>query len=136
MQVVAVAEGVTWIDDSKATNVAAAVTCVRGVPGPLVLLAGGDGKGQSFTELADALRGRDVVALLIGRDREQMAQQLAGACAVELCDTLPAAVARARQLVRPGHTVLLAPACSSLDMFRSYEHRGQVFAEAIRGGSS
>jgi UDP-N-acetylmuramoylalanine--D-glutamate ligase len=133
MQLVAVIDGVTWIDDSKATNVAAAVTCIRSVAGPLVLIAGGDGKGQGFGELADALRGRDAVALLIGRDREQIAREIAGACAVELCETLPAAVARARQVAVSGHTVLLAPACSSLDMFQSYEHRGRVFADAVRG---
>jgi UDP-N-acetylmuramoylalanine--D-glutamate ligase len=98
-----------------------------------VLIAGGDGKGQGFGELADALRGRDAVALLIGRDREQIVREIAGACAVELCETLPAAVARARQVAVSGHTVLLAPACSSLDMFQSYEHRGRVFADAVRG---
>jgi UDP-N-acetylmuramoylalanine--D-glutamate ligase len=136
MQVVTVADGVTWIDDSKATNVAAAVTSIRGVRGPLVLIAGGDGKGQSFGELAAALRGRNAAAILIGRDREQIAREIAGACAVEMVDTLQEAVARARQLVRPGHTVLLAPACSSLDMFRNYEHRGQVFADSVRGGAA
>jgi UDP-N-acetylmuramoylalanine--D-glutamate ligase len=132
MQLVAEAGGVRWIDDSKATNVAAAVTSIRGTPGALVLIAGGDAKGQSFAELADALRARAVVALLIGRDRAQLARELAGACAVEEADTLPAAVARARALARPGTTVLLAPACSSLDMFRDYAHRGAVFAAAVR----
>ena len=132
MQVIAVADGITWIDDSKATNVAAAVTSIRGVTGPLVLIAGGDGKGQSFNELAEALRGRDSVAILIGRDRGQLAGELQGACAVELADGLQQAVTRARAIARPGHTVLLAPACSSLDMFRNYEHRGQVFATAVQ----
>jgi UDP-N-acetylmuramoylalanine--D-glutamate ligase len=135
MQVVATADGVRWIDDSKATNVAAAVTSIRGVSGPLLLIAGGDGKGQSFDELADALRGRGAVALLIGRDREAMARELVADCAVELCESLPAAVARARALARPGSTVLLAPACSSLDMFSSYEERGRVFARAAREGA-
>ena len=135
MQVVASADGVTWIDDSKATNVAAAVTSIRGAAGPLVLIAGGDGKGQTFEELAAALRGRQATAVLIGRDREQIAREIAGSCAVELAETLPDAVARARRAACPGATVLLAPACSSLDMFRSYEHRGQVFADAVRGGS-
>ena len=135
MQVVTVTDGVTWIDDSKATNVAAAVTSIRSVRGPLVLIAGGDGKGQAFGELAVALRGRDAVAILIGRDRGQIARDIAGASAVEMADTLQEAVARARRLARPGHTVLLAPACSSLDMFRNYEHRGQVFAASVRGGA-
>jgi UDP-N-acetylmuramoylalanine--D-glutamate ligase len=134
MQVIAAAAGVTWIDDSKATNVAAAVTSIRSVTGPLVLIAGGDGKGQTFEELAAALRDRGAVALLIGRDREQLAREISGACTVETAETLPGAVARARALAKPGCTVLLAPACSSLDMFRSYEHRGQVFAQAVRGG--
>jgi UDP-N-acetylmuramoylalanine--D-glutamate ligase len=135
MQVVAVTGGVSWIDDSKATNVAAAVTSIRGTPGPLVLIAGGDAKGQSFCELVAALRGRDAVALLIGRDRAALARELARVCAVEEAASLPAAVARARELARPGTTVLLAPACSSLDMFTSYEHRGRVFAEAVLEGA-
>jgi len=135
MQVVATMGGVSWVDDSKATNVAAAVTSIRGTPGPLVLIAGGDGKGQSFEELAAALRGRDAVAILIGRDRHDIARALAGACAVEEQPSLPGAVERARKLAQPGATVLLAPACSSLDMFENYEHRGRVFAEAVRGGS-
>jgi UDP-N-acetylmuramoylalanine--D-glutamate ligase len=134
MQVVTAAGGVTWIDDSKATNVAAAVTSIRGITGPLVLIAGGDGKGQDFAGLAGALRGRDVVAILIGRDREVIARELAKDCAVELADSLPGAVARARQLARPGYSVLLAPACSSLDMFTSYEERGRVFAQAVQEG--
>jgi UDP-N-acetylmuramoylalanine--D-glutamate ligase len=134
MQVVCTAHGVTWIDDSKATNVAAAVTSIRGVAGPLVLIGGGDAKGQGFAELAEVLRGRDSVAILIGADRQRMAAELHGACAVELADSLEQAVGRAREIARPGHTVLLAPACSSLDMFRSYEHRGEAFAAAAREG--
>jgi UDP-N-acetylmuramoylalanine--D-glutamate ligase len=133
MQVVHRADDVTWIDDSKATNVAAAVTSIGGIGDPLVLVAGGDGKGQSFAELAQALAGRDAVALLLGRDREPIARALAGYCRAELVDTLPEAVRRARELALPGATVLLAPACSSLDMFGSYEERGRVFAEAARG---
>ena len=135
MQRVASSDGLTWIDDSKATNVAAAVTSIRGVTGPLVLIAGGDGKGQGFSDLAAALRGRGAAAVLIGRDREQIARELAGACLLEFADDMPQAVTRARRLASPGGTVLLAPACSSLDMFRSYEHRGQLFAAAVRGAA-
>lgn len=132
MQVVAVGRGVTWIDDSKATNVAAAVTSIRGLTGPLVLIAGGDGKGQDFAELAAALRGRDAKVLLIGRDRALLARDLGAICPVELSGSLPAAVARARTLATAGTSVLLAPACSSLDMFRSYEERGEIFAREAR----
>lgn len=132
MQVVARSAGITWIDDSKATNVAAAVTAIRSVTGPLVLIAGGDGKGQEFAALAAALRGRGATVILIGQDREQMARELGGACQVEFAGTLPEAVSAARAQARAGATVLLAPACSSLDMFRNYEHRGEVFAAAAR----
>ncbi|CAG0940726.1 UDP-N-acetylmuramoylalanine--D-glutamate ligase [Gammaproteobacteria bacterium] len=136
MQLVARAQGITWIDDSKATNVAAAVTAIRGTSGPLVLIAGGDAKGQAFDELAAALRGRQAAVILIGQDRGRMQRELQGSAAVELADTLPGAVDRARELAPAGATVLLAPACSSLDMFRNYEHRGQVFAAAVRGQAS
>lgn len=132
MQVVPSRDGLIWIDDSKATNVAAAVTSIRGVRDPLMLIAGGDGKGQSFAELAEALRGRDARVYLLGRDREQMAAELAAVARVSLVDSLPQAVRMARAEARPGTTVLLAPACSSLDMFRSYEERGRVFAAAVQ----
>ncbi len=134
-QVVVHRDGITWIDDSKATNVAAAVTSIRSVGGPLVLIAGGDAKGQGFAPLAAALRGRAATAILIGRDREQVAQALAATCTVQLADDLPQAVALARCAALAGGTVLLAPACSSLDMFKSYAHRGEVFAAAVRGES-
>jgi len=103
--------GVRYIDDSKGTNVGATLAAVAGLPGPLLLIAGGDGKGQDFAPLAPAL---------------------AGACPVEYCQTLEAAVQRAAQLARAGDTVLLSPACASLDMFRDYAHRGDVFAAAVR----
>ena len=134
MQIVSRRDGISWIDDSKATNVAAAVTSVRSTEGPLILIGGGDGKGQGFGELADALRGRAATVILLGQDREQMGRELSPAAVVEFATTLPEAVRRARALARPGTTVLLAPACSSLDMFRSYEHRGQVFAAAVQEG--
>lgn len=123
--------GVTWIDDSKATNVGAAVTSIGGVDGPLVLIAGGDGKGASFESVADALRGRECAAVLLGRDRELLAAALAGVCPVHLVGDMAAAVSQAAALARPGWTVLLAPACSSLDMFRDYTARGAAFTTAV-----
>ena len=132
MQLVPSRDNIRWINDSKATNVAAAVTSLRGIEGPLILIAGGDGKGQGFAELAAALRGRGALAILIGRDREQIARSLAASCAVEFAASLEEAVGLARARARPGYTVLLAPACSSLDMFRSYEQRGEIFARAVQ----
>jgi UDP-N-acetylmuramoylalanine--D-glutamate ligase len=132
-QPVADVAGMQWIDDSKATNVGAAVAAVSGLPGRLVLIAGGDGKGQGFDLLAETLRGRARAAVLLGRDARRLAEALAGVCPVELVDDMPAAVAAAARLGRPGDTVLLSPACSSLDMFSSYAERGEAFAAAARG---
>lgn len=123
--------GVTWIDDSKATNVGAAVTSIGSVDGPLVLIAGGDGKGASFETLAVALGGRECVAVLLGRDRELLAADLSGVCPVHRVADMELAVSKAASLARPGWTVLLAPACSSLDMFRDYAARGAAFSAAV-----
>ena len=124
--------GVRYIDDSKGTNVGATIAAVNGFPGPLVVIAGGDGKGQDFSPLAAAFRGKVKRAVLIGRDAPAIAEALEGVCAVERAATLPAAVAAAAAAARPGDTVLLSPACASLDMFRDYNHRGEVFADAVR----
>lgn len=131
-QVVSDANGVTWIDDSKATNVEAAVTSIAGVPDPFVLIAGGDGKGASFETIAAALTGRDCAAILLGQAADEMARVLSPVCEVKIADDMQAAVAAAIEHARPGHTVLLAPACSSLDMFESYAQRGDAFASAVR----
>jgi UDP-N-acetylmuramoylalanine--D-glutamate ligase len=100
--------------------------------GPLVLIAGGDGKGQDFSELRNACRGKVRHAVLIGRDAPQVESTLAGLCAVERATDMPAAVRAAARAARPGETVLLSPACASLDMFRDYMHRGEAFAAAVQ----
>jgi len=124
--------GVRYIDDSKGTNVGATVAAVSGLAGPLVLIAGGDGKGQDFRPLGAALRGKVRRAVLIGRDARALGAALAGACEVEYGATLEEAVRAAAASARPGDTVLLSPACASLDMFRDFQHRGEVFAAAVR----
>jgi UDP-N-acetylmuramoylalanine--D-glutamate ligase len=131
MAIVTSGDGRTWIDDSKATNVGAAVASIGSLDGPLVLIAGGDGKGASFSMLADALRGRECVAVLLGRDRELLAAALQGICPLQRVDDMPAAVRAARAVAKPGWTVLLAPACSSLDMYRDYGARGDAFRAAV-----
>lgn len=123
--------GVRWIDDSKATNVGAAVTSIASVDGPLVLIAGGDGKGAGFEALAAALSGRECAAVLLGRDRELLARALAGVCDLRRVADMPSAVRAAAELAKPGWTVLLAPACSSLDMYRDYGERGAAFSAAV-----
>jgi UDP-N-acetylmuramoylalanine--D-glutamate ligase len=135
-QWVADAAGVRWIDDSKATNVGAAMAAVEGLAGPLVIIAGGEGKGQDFTPLAGAFRGKVRRTILIGRDAKALGAALEGACEVEHAASMEEAVAAARRASRPGDTVMLSPACASFDMFRDYAHRGEAFAAAARGGSA
>ena len=131
-QLVFEARGVRWIDDSKGTNVGATQAAIAGLPGPLLLIAGGEGKGQDFGPLAAACRGKVRVAVLIGRDAEAIRLGLAGCCEIRRADSMDAAVAVAARLARPGDTVLLSPACASFDMFRDYAHRGEVFSAAAR----
>jgi UDP-N-acetylmuramoylalanine--D-glutamate ligase len=125
--------GVRYIDDSKGTNVGATIAAVAGMPGPLVMIAGGEGKGQDFTPLAPAFRGKVRHAVLIGKDAPAVAAALAGVCTTETVASMQEAVAAAARIARAGDTVLLSPACASLDMFRDYGHRGDVFAAAVRG---
>jgi UDP-N-acetylmuramoylalanine--D-glutamate ligase len=125
--------GVRYINDSKGTNVGATLAAVAGMRGPLILIAGGDGKGQDFTPLANAFTGKVRHAVLLGRDAAQLARALHGVCGLHLCATLDEAVAKAASLAQPGDTVLLSPACASLDMFRDYAQRGELFSAAVMG---
>ena len=133
VQPVVEAGGVRFYDDSKGTNVGAAVAALEGFDVPVVLIAGGDGKGQDFAPLAPAVRAHARAVVLIGRDAEAIAAAL-GATEVPLerAGTMEAAVAAAFALAREGDAVLLSPACASFDMFRNYGHRGDVFAAAAR----
>jgi UDP-N-acetylmuramoylalanine--D-glutamate ligase len=123
--------GVRYIDDSKGTNVGATIAAVAGMPGPLVMIAGGEGKGQDFTPLAPAFRGKVRHVVLIGKDAPAVAAALAGVCPTETVASMQAAVIAAARVARVGDAVLLSPACASLDMFRDYGHRGDVFAAAV-----
>jgi UDP-N-acetylmuramoylalanine--D-glutamate ligase len=124
--------GVSWIDDSKGTNVGATVAAIEGMDGPLVLIAGGEGKGQDFAPLGPACQGKVKQAILIGRDARLLAGALEGRCAVTFAASMEAAVGAAAAVAHAGDTVLLSPACASFDMFRDYAHRGEAFAAAVR----
>ena len=124
--------GVRWFDDSKGTNVGATVAAVRGLPGPVVLIAGGEGKSQDFAPLRAALNGKARAVVLIGRDAPLIAAALGDSVPLHLAADMDQAVARAAQLTQPGDSVLLSPACASFDMFSGYEERGAVFAAAVR----
>lgn len=128
--------GVNYYDDSKATNVGAALAAIEGlgadIPGQLVLIAGGDGKGADFSSLRDPVSRYCRAVVLIGRDADRLAETLSGAVPLEAAKTLEEAVARAAALAQRGDAVLLSPACASLDMFKNFEARGQVFASAVQ----
>jgi len=129
-------DGVSWYDDSKGTNVGATVAALTGLGGlgrKVVIILGGDGKGQDFSALATAVADHARAVILIGRDGPLIGQSIAAAgvptqTAADMAD----AVRRARALARPDDAVLLSPACASFDMFRNYEHRAQVFTAAVR----
>lgn len=124
--------GVVFIDDSKGTNVGATEAAIAGLSAPIVLIAGGQGKGQDFTPLRSVLAGKARALFLIGADACKIAEDLAG-CGVEpvFCDNLPEAVQKAYAAAQSGDIVLLSPACASFDMFRGYAHRSQVFSDAF-----
>ena len=132
-QWVADVDGVRYVNDSKGTNVGATVAAVGGMKGPLVLIAGGDGKNADFSALRDALRDKVRHAVLIGRDAPRLAAALEGVITSERQPDMASAVRAARAAARPGDTVLLSPACASLDMYRDFAHRGEAFIAAVRG---
>jgi UDP-N-acetylmuramoylalanine--D-glutamate ligase len=132
MQVVSSDDGIIWIDDSKATNEAAALASIASIDGPLVLIAGGDAKGGTLDQFARELVERDALVILLGKDRDLILNRLAGITQFFMVDSIEEAVTVAAQSAVAGGTVLLAPACSSLDMFASYAERGERFAAAVR----
>jgi len=125
-------DGVRWINDSKGTNVGATVAALAGMAAPVVLIAGGDGKGQDFSALREPLARRGRALVLMGRDAPLIRRAVGDVVPVQVVNDLPAAVQAARQLARSGDIVLLSPACASFDMFRNYEHRGDVFRDAVQ----
>ena len=96
------------------------------------MIAGSEGKGQDFTPLARAFRGKVRHAVLIGKDAPAVAAALTGVCATQTAASMQEAVAAAARIALAGDSVLLSPACASFDMFRDYGHRGDVFAAAVR----
>ncbi len=131
MQSVARIGAVDYINDSKATNVAAAVASIKSVEGMLVLIAGGDGKGGDFSELAEAVEGKLRGAVLIGKDAEKIARALDTVKPVHFADNMKTAVRMAASCAESDDTVLLAPACASLDQYTNYMARGDAFRDAV-----
>jgi len=139
VELVASIDGVDFYDDSKGTNVGATVAALQGLgkaftgDQQIVLVAGGDGKGQDFLPLAEPISRYARAVLLIGRDAPALRAAIApSGVPVFDIDTLEEATRRAGGLAKPGDAVLLSPACASLDMFTNYAHRAQVFVDAVR----
>lgn len=126
-------DGVMFYDDSKGTNVGATLAALQGLGCPVVLIAGGDGKGQDFSPLAEGFRQHARAVILIGRDAHLIeAQTHSSGVPMLHAKDMPEAVSLANQQARTGDVVLLSPACASMDMFRNYAHRSQVFIDAVR----
>ncbi|WP_339429133.1 UDP-N-acetylmuramoyl-L-alanine--D-glutamate ligase [Pseudomonas taetrolens] len=128
-------DGVSYYNDSKATNVGAALAAIDGLgsdmDGKLVLIAGGDGKGADFSGLAESVAKYCRAVVLMGRDAPLIAAALGNAIPQVFVNSLDDAIEQSRSLARPGDAVLLSPACASFDMFKNYEERGQLFARAV-----
>jgi UDP-N-acetylmuramoylalanine--D-glutamate ligase len=139
VELVATVGGVEYYDDSKGTNVGATVAALNGLGASksgasrLLLIAGGEGKGQDFSPLAQPVTHHARAVFLIGRDAAELGAALlhSGVTLVH-CDSLPEAVQQAAAMAQAGDAVLMSPACASFDMFRNYEHRAEVFVDTVR----
>jgi UDP-N-acetylmuramoylalanine--D-glutamate ligase len=125
-------DGVGFFDDSKGTNVGATVAALTGMTQKVVLIAGGEGKGQDFTPLRQAVSGHGRAVVLIGRDAKKIGDTLSKS-SIPICyaDSMETAVQVGFEQSQKGDAVLLSPACASFDMFRNYQHRAQVFIESV-----
>jgi len=133
MQFVANIGGVSWVNDSKATNVGACVAALQGFKNAdVILIAGGDAKGADMSELVPILKENVKALLLIGKDGGLIRQAVNGSVPVYDVGTLKKAVKEAAKLAQAGDTVLLSPACASLDQFSNYQERGAVFISKVK----
>lgn len=134
-QWVAEQNGVQWYNDSKATNVGAALAAINGLPAnTLYVILGGQGKGQDFSPLRQVLQSRSCHVLLLGEDADQISSALGAGIVQTRVQDMADAVSTARRYSRSGDAVLLSPACASFDMFKGYAHRGQVFMQLVKEG--
>lgn len=130
-------DGVDWINDSKGTNIGATISAINGIggsmQGKIVLIAGGQGKGADFSELAQPIADYVRSIILIGEDADKLEAALANVVPIARASSLDNAVAVAKSQAKRGDVVLLSPACASLDMFRDFNHRGESFASLVNG---
>jgi UDP-N-acetylmuramoylalanine--D-glutamate ligase len=137
MQTVAIIEGIEYINDSKGTNVGATLAAINGLGqsgsrSKIILIAGGEGKGQDFSPLSQALARHAKAIILIGRDGPSIRDAVkSSGITIRDADSLERAVESAAEIAESGDLVLLSPACASFDMFKDYSHRAQVFIDAV-----
>jgi UDP-N-acetylmuramoylalanine--D-glutamate ligase len=124
--------GVSWINDSKATNVGACAAALAGMEQPVVLIAGGDGKGADFSVLRPVVKEKLKALVLMGRDAPLMQSALGDLVTTVRVANMAEAVQVASELATAGDAVLLAPACASLDQYKDYQERGRMFGEEVR----
>jgi UDP-N-acetylmuramoylalanine--D-glutamate ligase len=132
MELVAVVNGIPWYNDSKGTNVGSVVKSLESFAGHVTLIAGGKDKGGDYAPLAELVKERVSHLILIGEAREKIRRELGNLTDTRLAGSLKEAVETARQLTAPGGVVLFSPACSSFDMFRNYEERGERFSDLAK----
>lgn len=123
--------GVTFVNDSKATNVDATLQALKGLPGPLILILGGRHKGSSYAPLKELIREKVRILILMGEARYIILEELGGTVETYLEENLYSAMRKVFEIAIPGDIVLLSPACSSHDQFRDYHERGEVFRELV-----
>ena len=126
-------DDVTWINDSKATNVGATVAAIQGYSAPLILIAGGQGKDADFDGLGPIMDGHVKLVILLGESANDISAVLPKNTMIKLAADMAQAVSIAAGFAEPGDIVLLSPACASFDMFDGYAHRGEEFIRAVRG---
>jgi len=131
-EVVEVRKGVTWVNDSKATNLDAMERAVTGMNGPVILIAGGKDKGFDFSECRKVLEGKVRAALLLGEMAGKIEKAWGGFLPCRRVADLGEAVERAAEMARGGETVLLSPGCSSYDMFKNFEERGEKYRQCVK----
>jgi len=133
LELVNAVNGVTFYNDSKATNVDATIKALESFPGNIHIILGGKDKGSDYTVLVPLLRERVKAAYLIGAAAEKIRSQIQGSTTLVSAGTLERAVHQAFEVAKPGDIVLLAPACASFDQFENYEQRGRIFKELVHG---
>jgi UDP-N-acetylmuramoylalanine--D-glutamate ligase len=131
MQRVAEIGGVTWVNDSKATNIGACIAALQGYKNKVILIAGGDAKGADMNELTATVKEKTKGVVLIGKDAKLIEAALNGCVPVYAAETMAQAVKIAARLASAGDSVLLSPACASLDQYKNYKDRGDKFKKAV-----